>query len=210
MDDIEFNSCLFSYMHSNNINADIIRNTQQLQLCSKRSLCSKDIDPDNYLLNQAEISSDRYYLEDTFCNLVKQQVTKNAFSVIHLNIRSLSKNLDNFLAYLSQLPHKFSVIAFSETWATESNENSFKIPGYNNIFKSRTTSTGGGIALYVLDRLSYEIRKDCTFSKNLLLIRSLSILMGLTQQKQLLELYIDHLIPTPNSIYRIFKKLLKP
>ena len=27
VDDIEFNSCLFSYMHSNNINADIIRNT---------------------------------------------------------------------------------------------------------------------------------------------------------------------------------------
>ena len=126
----------------------------------------------------------------------------NAFSVIHLNIRSLSKNVDKFLAYLSQLCHKFLVIAISETWATESNDNFFKIPVYNNILKNRTTSTGGVVVLDVLDRMSYEIGKDCTLSKT-------NPLFNINGRDITKTYIIDHLIPIPISFCRIFKKLLK-
>jgi hypothetical protein len=164
--DIEFKNCIFTYSHCNNVNADIIHNTSQLQLCNRLKLCQKDIDPDKYLFNQSKISNDMYYLEDTFSHLIENQFAGHNFSLIHLNIRSLPKNKNLFLAYLSQLHHRFSVIALTETRATDDNEGSLNIPGYNNIFANRKTSSGGGVALFVHEDFSFELRKDCNFSTN--------------------------------------------
>jgi hypothetical protein len=92
--------------------------------------------------------------EDDFVDLVKSKFNKHSFSLIHLNIRSLSKNLDNFLTYLTQLHHSFSVIAISETWITTSDPDTLQIPGYERLQKNRSRPTcnpGGGVALYILD-----------------------------------------------------------
>ena len=39
-----------------------------------------------------------------------------SFSVLHLNIRSIKKNFENFKKFLSSLGFTFSIICFSETW----------------------------------------------------------------------------------------------
>jgi len=166
VDDIEFRNCIFSYSRSPNVNASLIHNTQQLQLFSNLRLCSDGIDPDKHLLNHFAASNDAYYLEDSFSALTDKigLRTKETFSLIHFNIRSLPKNRENLLAYLSQFHQKFTVIAISETWANEENQNLLNIPGYNKILKNRTTSsTGGGVALYILDGYTSQVREDYAF-----------------------------------------------
>ena len=44
---------------------------------------------------------------------------KNGFSVLHVNIRSINKNFEISNNFYSKLNCKFSVICFSETWATD-------------------------------------------------------------------------------------------
>ena len=55
---------------------------------------------------------------------------------MHLNIRSLTRNIENLSDYLLCLAHTFSIIGLSETWL---NENSCltQIPGYNFISQNR-------------------------------------------------------------------------
>ena len=40
----------------------------------------------------------------------------SAFSVLHLNIRSMKKNFENFKEFLKNLSVSFSDICLSETW----------------------------------------------------------------------------------------------
>ncbi len=54
------------------------------------------------------------------------------FSTFHLNIRSLSRNYDIFIHYLSLLKHQFFIIALSETWLNENCREMFKLPKYNS------------------------------------------------------------------------------
>ena len=50
--------------------------------------------------------------------------------------------------YLRTLNHNFSVIAVSETWASNNNMSLLNIPGYNSTFKNRTSGRGGGVQIH--------------------------------------------------------------
>ena len=83
-------------------------------------------------------------------------------SVAHLNARSL--NISDKLSEISAIAflHKFDIFAFSETWLNSNIPNdSILIPGYNTpLRKDRTTSRGGGVALYVASYLHAVRRLD--------------------------------------------------
>ncbi|XP_065671890.1 uncharacterized protein LOC136089738 [Hydra vulgaris] len=51
---------------------------------------------------------------------------KNKFSILHINIRSMNKNFENFKCLLGELNHDFKIICFTETWlkSNETNSNS--------------------------------------------------------------------------------------
>ena len=71
-----------------------------------------DLDPDLNHFNEfkeCKFFSQREF-NDKFSN------SKNSLGIIHINIRSINKNLDEFLAFLSQLSFCFSVVILTETW----------------------------------------------------------------------------------------------
>ena len=58
----------------------------------------------------------------------------NAFSGLHLNIRSMKKNFENFKEFLKNLSVRFSAICFSETWCESQDESqnwNYILSGYN-------------------------------------------------------------------------------
>ena len=58
---------------------------------------------------------------------------KKGFSVLHINIMSINKNSETFKNFYSKLNCTFSVICFSETWATDNsicNDSNFQIENY--------------------------------------------------------------------------------
>jgi hypothetical protein len=120
-----------------------------------------DLDADTNYYNTLFNSTVNYY-ETTNLNPLTPRPIKNIPQfLLHLNARSLSKNIDSITTELSLLTNKPSIIAVSETWAANDSD-SFPIPGYSFIHKARTTKIGGGVGLYLQDHLDlkYKIRPD--------------------------------------------------
>ena len=130
-----------------------------------------DINPDLNHLNEMYVSNNllscHYFIANTFkSKLQTENVTREAFSMIHLNMRSASRDkMPQLEAYLSTLDHDFSMIGMSETWFSDGYQAS--IPNYisndPNLHTFRKDRTGGGASLYIREGLEYKSRKDLNF-----------------------------------------------
>ena len=119
--------------------------------------------------------------------------SKNSFSVLQLNIRSINKNFEAFTEFYSKLNHIFSVICFSETWASEENINkssTFQLKNYNVIHQGRILRKGGWLCIFNHESLCYKLRKDLSINSEA--IESLSIEISNKRASNLIF----------NSIYR--------
>ena len=72
----------------------------------------------------------------------------NSLSIVHMNIRSISKNYDNFVVSLDSINLKFDVIAISESWLKNSTLDIY-FPGYVSYHSIRPSRSGGGTSLYI-------------------------------------------------------------
>ena len=90
-----------------------------------------------------------------------------SFSVLHLNIRSLSANFDPLCTLLSNLNHSFSVIGLSETKIKHGGDPIINIdlPGYNFISQP-TVSNAGGVGFYIKTSVAFNKREDLCTSDN--------------------------------------------
>ena len=100
-----------------------------------------------------------YYLENDFNKLVNKKSVKSNFSLLHVNPRSLYKNITQLTDYLKDINYKFSILAVSETWANEINSDHLVISGYNRVLMNRIEH-GGGVAIFVDDKLSFKQRPE--------------------------------------------------
>ena len=89
-------------------------------------------------------------------------------SIVHLNIRSLNTNFENFRNLLTESNHCFNVICLRETWFSDEdfkNNSNYQIPKYKAIHHERKTGKrGGGVLVYIKNSLTYKVRSDISFS----------------------------------------------
>ena len=91
-------------------------------------------------------------------------LSKQNFSILQLNTRSLNKNIDYLTMLLATLELSFSVIAVCETWAKDNSDIFLQIAGYNFVSIARS-SREGGVGLYIRSDIYYLSRHDfCTSS----------------------------------------------
>ncbi|KAK2183282.1 hypothetical protein NP493_317g00007 [Ridgeia piscesae] len=113
----------------------------------------KDLDPVNNLYNRV-LPSCKYY-DDLQFN-VSTKNNSNGLSIIHFNARSLNANFHSIIHTLQTLNITFDIIAISETWTESNVTTEYDLPHYQVFHKARHYKKGGGVALYVNDRI------DCT------------------------------------------------
>ena len=89
------------------------------------------------------------YVADEFNALVTDYNLGNekSLSLIHLNIRSLSRNFDCFVAELETLKIKFDIICISETWMHKNSPDLY-FHDYVAHHNMRSFGRGGGVAIY--------------------------------------------------------------
>ena len=102
-----------------------------------------------------------YYQLDDMDNL--DNADCNSLGVIHINIRSLHKNLDEFMLKLDIIKCKFDVIILSETWF-ETHDESFQLQGFNAFHSIRHDRKGGGVTALVRNHLAAYSISDLTCS----------------------------------------------
>ena len=79
----------------------------------------------------------------------------NDLRIIHFNIRSLRKNFDNLLLFLSSFSLDFHIICLSEIFIYENEQIYFPIPGYIFLGNFRASKQGGA-GIYVRSDITFE------------------------------------------------------
>jgi len=110
-----------------------------------------------YYLNQANSENVCDYANSEYCTLESLKVkSKNKFSLLHVNIRSLTKNLEKLEELLAGIRTLPDIIAITETRLKNAMNFGFRLQGYSIEYHDSSTNAGG-VALFVKDSLSYRV-----------------------------------------------------
>ena len=121
-----------------------------------------DFDMDENLIHTTD---SKYYDIPEFSKL--NHAVKNVFSLLHLNIKSLSAHLTELSQLLSCFNFMFDVLGMYET--KEQIDSGLlanvSLPGYNMHSTPSKTSVGS-VALYIKSSLNYKLREDLKFTND--------------------------------------------
>ena len=111
-----------------------------------------------------DLTNSKYYTPSEF---LSAKISRDTFTMFHINIASLSLHLDDLKTFLKILDHPFDIIAVSETKIKENSGSSpitnFDIEGYNFYF-TPTKTDFGGVGLYIKNNYSVKPRDDLSHS----------------------------------------------
>ena len=96
-----------------------------------------------------------YYTDEQFSNKFD---SAQGLSIIQFNCRSIKSNFVKLQEYLANMEFMFDIITLSETWL-DSNDSfeDYKLIGYQIFHVMDRTSKGGGVAIYVTDKLACKV-----------------------------------------------------
>ena len=92
-------------------------------------------------MNAQYVSVDESKIQLSTCT------TSSSFSILHVNIRNMSKNFEKFKLILHECNYLFSIICLTETWCSDEtfrNDSNLQLPNYNSIHLERKNKRGGG------------------------------------------------------------------
>lgn len=112
------------------------------------------------LNSQVPVSLCRYFDIGSFNQLTGKP---HVFSLFHANSRSLNKNFNSIIDFLSLLNHEFSIIGFSETWLSDQISPLLQIDQYTFIESHRDSKRGGGVGLFISNNYTFVKRTDISF-----------------------------------------------
>ena len=99
-----------------------------------------------------------YFTVDEFKDLTSD--SSKSFSILHLNIHSLQRHIDEFRTFLDSANHKFDIIAISETKLQNDTAINIFLPGYRNPIHTFTEASKGGVCFYVSDDIDFKPMND--------------------------------------------------
>jgi exonuclease III len=106
-----------------------------------------------------------------------------SFSLLHVNIRSIQKNIDKLVQLVYDLGTSPDIIGLSETWVTQSSFFKPCLPSYRYVFQP-STKRAGGVSFFIKDDIDFIIRDDLHFKS--LLCENLWIETTTKQGKKLI------------------------
>ena len=81
---------------------------------------------------------------------IKHSKPNLTISIIHINIRSIKKHLDELEALILSLEYPPDIICLTETWLTDNDKNeSWLISGYNQCCTKSRKTLGGGVMIQI-------------------------------------------------------------
>ena len=125
------------------------------------------------------------------------------FSILHLNIRSIKKNFENFKLFLSFLDFSFSVICFSETWFDDLDNSVYDLPNYISKHQVRSDRRGGGVSIYIHSSIKFKERPDLSIISKDIETLTLEILSDKTR-----NILVNVLCRFPVGQYKQFENFL--
>lgn len=157
----------------------------------------------------------RYIVENDLPSLFNNHSSVSAIDIMHINARSLNKNIDKINLLLECIPCKLTAIAITESWLNDSNAEAIFIPGYNFFYKCRIGKSGGGVGIFVNNDFNCQLRTDlccmssdieCVFVEISITLSNTVIVGSIYRPPGTLHESIDNF---NNELYRILNLLEK-
>ena len=140
----------------------------------KNTVTQDESDPDINFYNDINLQNNEadYFcpdeVRDKIHSFEQQPGYNNTFSLLHMNARSLNKNIENFKTLLSEINHEFKIMAITESWLCNEDfigNSNFDIPNYSKIsFERALDKSGGGICAYIHNSVPVKPRNDISNS----------------------------------------------
>ena len=125
------------------------------------------------LLSSSEISDlnnsnnfEEEYYSMPFQIADKHNHSPSTMSLLHVNMRSITKNLEKLEGLLQSMKFLPTFIAITETKLKDELRYKPKIKGYNFINKNSLTNAGG-VGWFIYSKISYEVKSDYNLNLNL-------------------------------------------
>lgn len=130
----------------------------------------------------------------SFTEIEESWLERDNLSVLNCNIRSIRKNVDQLVVYLSQHSFVYDIIAVTETWLKDGE--TVEIPGYECLSLPRNSaSRGGGVALFIKCGIEYQCLSESCCSRKTVESLFLYLKLGVT---------VGVVYRPPNSCYNEF------
>ena len=137
-----------------------------------------------------------YYDSNKFNTLLNHN--NDNFSILNLNIRSLTANIDILNAFLCSLNIKFDVLCLTESWLNSSTKDLIHMNNYNSVHSLRPFKRGGGVSIFINNNISYKLIESCSLS--LPYIESLFVILEYRGKRVI----IATIYRPPNSNHDLF------
>ena len=172
-------------------------------------LCNEDIDPDIQFFNtfNQHIARCNYHTNESFTKEIQPSAMKQKlFSLCHINIRSVRKNLPAFENFMDILQYEFQIIGLSETWLSDMDCDLYNFRNFHMIEKHRSSQSGGGVAICLNREIEYKTRSDLdVFNDHM---ESVYVEIDKCNFSTDKDIIIGTIYRRPNSDIRIFNELL--
>ena len=98
-----------------------------------------------------------YYDDDALDQFFQQKM--NNFKVLSMNVQSLNAKFHQLQLYIEGVCHSaFDAICLQETWlSTNSDISLLQLNGYRLIYKGKSASDHGGVAIYLKEHYKYKV-----------------------------------------------------
>lgn len=106
-----------------------------------------------------------FVIQDHDDPMIQNNESKSTLNIMHLNIRSINKNMDNLMVLLESLKTEFHIIILSETWRINCTDN-FNIKDYNIFYSEGNYNQNDGLVIYVKDKITVTNFKYTKFTEN--------------------------------------------
>ena len=147
--------------YSNNLNMPFF--------CENFILNNLPVDCLDFSLGHFEIPDSEKYIRMDNLNLHFEQsnYSMEDLIILHINTRSLTKNIDKVRELISLMPHQPDIVAITESKLGKSSNLDFvQVPGYDFLHNDSLT-LAGGVAIFIKSQIRYKFIPDITFlSKN--------------------------------------------
>ena len=180
-------------------------------------LLNNDMDPDKNIFDEhafLNINAEYFSVEESKTKLSTCSNT-SFFSILHVNIRSMSKNFEKLKLVLHECKHTFSMICLTETWCSNEtfyHNSNLHLPQYNSIHLERKNKRGGGVCVFINKKLLFKHRKELSASEEANETLSVEILNKNSKNIIVSTCYRPpntKITPLKKHITHVFNKLLK-
>ena len=130
---------------------------------SRGAIENFQISSDGIEYNEILFNKSNYHYLSCIKNLIQNKQNNEIFA-IHFNARSLQKNIDYLHYLVTEFKKKPEIIAISETKLRKGEiRMNVKLDGYNFVHVD-TESNAGGVGLFIIDNLEYQILNDVSIN----------------------------------------------